>query len=51
MTGVLQGGEGFVIAAYAVTAAVLGGYAVSVFLRYRVERRRAAHEAAREDGR
>ncbi len=40
MRGVIQGGWEFVIAAYAVTAAVLLGYATSVFLRWRAERRR-----------
>ena len=50
MSGVLQGGEGFVIAAYALTAVVLGGYAASVLVRYRIEKKRAAREALREDG-
>ena len=35
MTGVIQGGWEFVWAAYAVTAAILTGYAVSVIARYR----------------
>ena len=48
MSGVVQGGWGFVAAAYIVTAAVLGGYATSVFLRWRSERSRAATEAGRE---
>jgi heme exporter protein CcmD len=38
--GVITGGWGFVWAAYAVTAAILGGYAVSVIARYRAYRRR-----------
>jgi heme exporter protein CcmD len=40
MSGVVSGGWEFVIAAYAMTALVLGGYAVSVLVRYRAERRR-----------
>ena len=40
MSGVVQGGWEFVIAAYVVTSVVLGSYAASVFLRYRNERRR-----------
>lgn len=46
MTGVVQGGWEFVIAAYAISAAVLGGYATSVLVRYRAERRRAQRETA-----
>lgn len=42
MTGVIEGGWPFVIAAYAVTALILSGYAASVFVRHRGERRRAA---------
>ena len=38
--GVISGGWEFVWAAYAVTAAILGGYAVSVIARYRAQRRR-----------
>jgi hypothetical protein len=41
MTGVLQGGTEFVVAAYALTAAVLGAYAASIVTRYRAARRRA----------
>ena len=48
MSGVVEGGWAFVAAAYLVSAAVLGGYAVSVFLRYRNERLRAAVEAGRD---
>lgn len=46
-TGVVQGGWEFVWAAYAVSAAVLLGYAISIHLRYRAERQRARREAAR----
>jgi hypothetical protein len=45
VSGVVEGGWGFVAAAYLTTAAVLGGYAASVFLRWRDERNRAANEA------
>ena len=48
MSGVVEGGWGFVAAAYIVTAAVLGSYAASVFLRLRSERSRAATEARRD---
>ena len=44
MSGVIQGGWEFVIAAYRVSAAILLGYAFSVLRRYRRER-------ARRDGR
>jgi heme exporter protein CcmD len=44
VTGVLEGGWGFVWAAYAVTAATLLGYALSVHLRYRAERDRQRRE-------
>jgi hypothetical protein len=47
VTGVVQGGMEFVIAAYVVSAAVLGGYAASVFLRYSAEKKRAAREGQR----
>ena len=40
MSGVVQGGWEFVIAAYVVTGVILTGYASSVFLRYRNERNR-----------
>jgi hypothetical protein len=40
-TGVIEGGWGFVVAAYVVSAVVLFGYAVSVHVRYRAERRRS----------
>jgi hypothetical protein len=42
VSGVVQGGWEFVVAAYTVTAAILGAYGASVFLRLRVERQRAA---------
>lgn len=48
MMGVVEGGWAFVAAAYSATAFVLGAYATSVFLRYRVEKDRAAAEAGRE---
>ena len=38
--GVISGGWEFVWAAYGVTAVILTGYAVSVFARYRAQRRR-----------
>lgn len=47
--GVIQGGWEFVIAAYAVSAAVLFVYGVSLVLRYRSARARA--ERAREEAR
>jgi hypothetical protein len=47
MMGVVQGGWEFVIAAYTVTALVLGGYAFSLHRRYRAERGRALRETAR----
>jgi hypothetical protein len=46
MMGVVQGGWEFVIAAYTVTALVLGGYAFVLHRRYRAERARASREAA-----
>jgi hypothetical protein len=47
VTGIVQGGWEFVAAAYLVSAVVLTGYATSVFLRYRIEKRRASTEAQR----
>ena len=44
MTGVIEGGWPFVIAAYTVTAMILGSYAASVFFRHRSEKSRAARE-------
>jgi hypothetical protein len=46
--GVIQGGWEFVWAAYAVSAAVFLGYAVSVHLRYRAERARKEREAPQD---
>jgi len=46
MMGVVQGGWEFVVAAYTVTALVLGGYALSLHLRYRREQARGEREAA-----
>jgi len=48
VTGVVEGGWGFVAAAYILTAVVLAGYATSVFLRYRSEKDRGATEVRRE---
>ena len=39
-TGIIEGGWAFVYAAYAISAAILIGYAVSLHRRYRAERRR-----------
>jgi hypothetical protein len=48
MSGVVEGGWGFVAAAYLVTALVLGGYGTSVFLRYRAETKRASADARKQ---
>jgi heme exporter protein CcmD len=48
MTGTIRDGWEFVIAAYAVTALVLAGYAGSVLLRFRREERFARRDAERE---
>ena len=45
--GVIQGGWEFVVAAYSVSAVVLLGYSVSVYLRYRDERARREREEKR----
>jgi hypothetical protein len=50
-TGVIQGGWGFVVAAYCVSGIVLIGYAISVHVRYRAERARLKREAVRAAGR
>ncbi len=42
MTGVIQGGTEFVVAAYVVTAFILGGYTAMVIARFRRARRSAA---------
>jgi hypothetical protein len=47
VTGVVQGGMEFVVAAYVITAVVLGGYAASIFFRYGAEKKRAAREERR----
>jgi hypothetical protein len=47
MSGVVQGGMEFVTAAYVITALMLGGYAVSVFLRHWAEEKRDARERER----
>jgi heme exporter protein C len=44
VTGQITGGWEFVIAAYAVSAAILIGYSLSVYLRYRQESTRQARE-------
>lgn len=46
-TGVIEGGWEFVVAAYAVSAIILIGYAVSINIRYRAERARRKREAER----
>ena len=46
LSGQIQGGWEFVIAAYTVSAVVLIGYTASVYMRYRKERARAAAEDA-----
>ena len=46
-TGVIEGGWGFVVAAYVISAVVLVGYAVSILLRYRAERVWSRREAER----
>jgi hypothetical protein len=46
VSGVIEGGWEYVAAAYAVTAAVLGAYATSVFLRFRNEKARGDPEAS-----
>jgi hypothetical protein len=40
MSGMIQGGWEYVVAAYVISAAILSSYAVSVFLRYRREKTR-----------
>lgn len=48
MSGVIQGGWEFVIAAYAVSGLVLAGYTASVFLRLRSERLRNGADETQE---
>ena len=43
-TGVIEGGWEFVWAAYAVTAAILIGYTISLLARYRAEKARSERE-------
>lgn len=45
-TGVIQGGWEYVWAAYAVSATILTGYALSIFARYRAALRRREQESA-----
>ncbi len=45
--GVLVGGWEYVWLAYSASALVLGGYAISVYLRYRAERKRRQREERR----
>lgn len=44
-SGVIEGGWGFVTAAYAITAVILGSYVLSVVGRYRSESARREREA------
>lgn len=48
MTGMIQGGWEFVIAAYAVSAVVYGGYIVSLWLRLRDAE--SLEQSSRRDG-
>ena len=45
MSGILEGGWEFVTLAYGVSVLVLGGYAISVFVRFRSEIARSEREA------
>jgi hypothetical protein len=45
VSGVVEGGWEFVVAAYVVTGAILTGYATSIFWRFRREKDRMAREA------
>ena len=47
MTGVVTGGWGFVIAAYGLTTIFLGGYTISVIMRYRAEMARSERDEKR----
>jgi ATP-dependent helicase YprA (DUF1998 family) len=47
VSGLLEGGWEFVTLAYSVSALVLGGYAISVFVRFRSETARRKREARR----
>ena len=48
MSGMIEGGWEYVIAAYVVTGVVLLGYTLSVVARLRAANRRAEREARRE---
>ena len=48
MSGMIEGGWEYVIAAYVVTGVVLLGYALSIVARWRDANRRAEREARRE---
>ena len=47
-TGVIQGGWGFVVAAYCVSGVVLFSYALSIYLRYRSEKGRMEKQSGVE---
>ena len=47
MSGILEGGWEFVTLAYGVSLLTLGGYAISVFVRFRSETARREREARR----
>jgi hypothetical protein len=49
VSGVVEGGWEFVVAAYAVTATVLTLYGTSIFVRLRKEKGRAARQVAATD--
>ena len=48
-TGMIPGGWEYVWAAYGLSAAILGGYALSVVLRWRSERTRGGPEGPPEE--
>lgn len=48
MNGVVTGGWEFVIAAYGLTAVILLAYTISIFSRYRAEKRRYERELAEQ---
>lgn len=47
-SGVVTGGWEYVVAAYTLSAAILLGYACSIYLRYRSERTRRKRREAEE---
>ena len=49
-SGVIEGGWEYVWAAYSLTAVILLGYAATLIVRYRAERRKAAREGAGAPG-